>query len=313
MAACGAQSPPRNVATPARLARLTEQPSRPYLMFITVAPDDSHQHVALASLNALDAGRYVTPLSCERVYYAAGHGICLTSSSNGPTVSHFADVFNERFEPTAHVPLTGPPSRVRVSGDGRRAAATVFEEGHSYAQDGFSTRTTVIDLVEGKTLCDLEDFAVWKDGKRIHGKDFNFWGLTFARDGNGFFATLDTGGVSYLVRGDVDKREVHVVRAGVECPSLSPDNARLAFKKRIGSRSRGWWQLTRLDLSTNTETVLSKETRSVDDQVEWIDDQAVAYHLTGAETAADLWVLPVDGTSAPRILLPNAYSPAVVR
>jgi hypothetical protein len=85
------------------------------------------------------------------------------------------------------------------------------------------------------------------------------------------------------------------------------------FKKRIGSRSRGWWQLARFDLMTGEEVVLAKETRSVDDQVEWIDDQSVTYHLTGNGTAADLWLLPVDGRSAPRILLRNAYSPAVVR
>lgn len=313
LTACGRQAPPAKAPLDAAPVRLTNQPSRPYLLFISVASDDSHQHVALAPLNALDAGRYVTPLSCERVYYAGSRGICLTSTRDGPNVSHFADVFNDRFERTSRVPLTGPPSRVRVSADGRRAASTVFEEGHSYAQEGFSTRTTVIDLVDGKLLCDLEDFAVWKDGKRFHSKDFNFWGLTFERDGNAFFATLDTGGISYLVKGDIDRREVHVVRAGVECPSLSPDNTRLAFKKRIGSRSRGWWQLTRFDLSTNTETVLAKETRSVDDQVEWLDDHAVTYHLTGDSTAADLWVLPVDGTSPPQMLLPNAYSPAVVR
>jgi hypothetical protein len=85
------------------------------------------------------------------------------------------------------------------------------------------------------------------------------------------------------------------------------------FKRLIGARSRGWWQLARLDLTTNTETVLTRETRSVDDQVEWLDDSAVLYHLTGSGTAADLWVLPVDGRSSPRRLLASAYSPAVVR
>ena len=112
--------------------------------------------------------------------------------------------------------------------------------------------------------------------------DFNFWGLTFERDGNGFYATLDTRGVQYLVRGNIDRKEVHVVRADVECPSLSPDNTQLVFKRLIGARSRGWWQLARLDLATNTETVLARETRSVDDQVEWLDDSAVLYHLTGS-------------------------------
>ena len=189
----------------------------------------------------------------------------------------------------------------------------MFESGHSYAQEGFSTKTTVIDLSSGATVCDLEEFAVWKDNERFEAKDFNFWGLTFERDGNAFYATLDTGGISYLVKGDIDRREMRVVRAGAECPSLSPDNRRIVFKKRIGSRSRGWWQLARFDLATAEETVLAKETHSVDDQVEWLDNDAVLYHLTGSSTAADLWMLPVDGMSPPRLLLANAYSPAVVR
>jgi hypothetical protein len=312
LSACGRQAaPPVLPGEPARV--LTAQPNPPYVLFISVASDDTHQYVSLTPLNALDSGRFVTKLSCERAYYAGTRGICLNSKNQGPDVTHFADLFDERFETRGQVRLTGPPSRVRVSADGRRAAATVFEEGHSYAQEGFSTRTTVIDLAADKMLCDLEDFAVFKDGKRIKEKDFNFWGLTFERDGNAFYATLDTGGISYLVKGDIDKREMHIVRAGVECPSLSPDNTRLVFKKRIGSRSRGWWQLARFDLATSEEVVLAKETRSVDDQVEWLDDHAVTYHLTGNGTAADLWVLPVDGQSPPQLLLSNAYSPAVVR
>ena len=294
-------------------ATLATPPARPQLMFVSVAADDSHQHLAIVPLGAPEGASFVAPLACDRIYFAGERGICLASSAKGAEVEHYADIFNDRFEPTYRVRLTGPPSRVRISADGRRAAATVFESGHSYAQEGFSTKTTVIDLSSGTVVCDLEEFAVWKDGDRFQAKDFNFWGLTFERDGNAFYATLDTGGVSYLVKGDVDSRQMRVVRAGVECPSLSPDNRWLVFKKRIGSRSRGWWQLARFDVATGGETVLAKETRSVDDQVEWLDNDAVMYHLTGAATAADLWVLPVDGASSPRLLLSNAYSPAVVR
>ncbi len=282
-------------------------------MFVSVASDDSHKHLSIGALDAPQRGRFITPLSCDRIYFAAGRGICLASEADGNSVAYFARVFDERFQPTHRIPLSGPPSRVRISADGRRAAATVFESGHSYAQEGFSTRTRVIDLIDGRVVCDLEEFAVWKDGERIQDKDFNFWGLTFERDGNGFYATLETRGVSYLVKGDVDRREIHVVRAGVECPSLSPGGTTLVFKKRLGSRSRGWWQLARLDLATNEERVLDKESRSVDDQVEWLDNQTVLYHLTGEGSAADLWAMPVDGSSAPRLLLRDAYSPAVVR
>lgn len=256
---------------------------------------------------------FVTPLACERVYFAGTRGICLATETSGTSPVHYADVFNDRYERTHRIKLTGPPSRVRISPDGRRAGATVFETGHSYAQAGFSTRTTVIDLAGGTTIGDLEEFAVWRGDERIHSVDFNFWGLTFERDGDGFYATLDTRGVQYLVRGSIDRRVIRIVRPDVECPSLSPDNTQLVFKRLIGARSRGWWQLTRLDLATNQETVLAKETRSVDDQVEWLDNSAVLYHLTGSSTAADLWVLPVDGTSPPRRLLASAYSPSVVR
>ena len=72
---------------------------------------------------------------------------------------HLARIFDQQFQPTFRVPLTGPPSRVRISSDGRRAAATVFESGHSYAQAGFSTKTTVIDLSDGRVICDLEEFS----------------------------------------------------------------------------------------------------------------------------------------------------------
>jgi len=313
LSGCGsnAPAPPPDVKKSPQL--LTALPARPQLMFVSVASDDSHQHLSVAALDDLNRGRFVTPLTCNRIYFAGSHGICLASEAAGNSAVHFARIFDQEFQPTHRVALTGPPSRVRISADGRRAAATVFESGHSYAQEGFSTRTSVIDLADGRIICDLEEFTVWKDGQRIHEKDFNFWGLTFAADGNAFYATLETGGVSYLVKGDIDRREIHVVRGGVECPSLSPDGTKLVFKKRLGSRSRGWWQLARFDIATNEEQVLDKESRSVDDQVEWLDNQTVMYHLTGTGSAADLWTLAVDGSSGPALMLREAYSPAVVR
>lgn len=211
------------------------------------------------------------------------------------------------------MPLTGEPSRVRVSPDGQLAAATVFESGHSYSEHGFSTRTTIFDLASGTPLGDLEAFQARRDGKDFRAVDFNYWGVTFARDSDSFFATLDTDGVSYLVKGTARGRSVEVVKTDVECPSLSPDNTRIAFKRRVGARSRGWWQLAVLDLATLTETVLTNETRSVDDQVEWLDDERVVYHLSSSSTAADLWAMRVDNTRSPERILTGAYSPAVIR
>ena len=71
-----------------------------------------------------------------------------------------------------------------------------------------------------------------------------------------------------------------MIHENVECPSLSPDGTRIAYKKRTGSSSTPW-HLTVLDLATMRETPLA-ETRSVDDQVEWLDDDHVLYGVDGA-------------------------------
>jgi hypothetical protein len=295
---------------PAPVARLAARPAAPYLLFVSVRTDDAFQHVASASLEHPNQGIYVSPLACRRVYFAGARGICLKAAAEGQTTRFEAVTFDADFRPGPTIPLTGDPSRVRVSPDGRRAAATVFESGHAYNEHGFSTRTTVIDLSSGKTEGDLEQFAVTNEGRPFTSEDFNFWGVTFARDSNRFYATLDTKGVSYLVEGDVDRRTMRVLKAGVECPSLSPDNTRLAFKKRIGSRTSGWWQLAMLELPSLRETILLGEKRSVDDQVEWLDDGHVMYHMSGRST--DVWVLPIDGSPA-RSFVTGGYSPAVVR
>ena len=77
----------------------------------------------------------------------------------------------------------------------------------------------------------------------------------------------------YLIEGSLITKEARTVRENVECPSLSPDNTRLAFKKRV-SNAPGpvVWRLYSLDLATGVETRLA-ETRNVDDQVEWLDNQ----------------------------------------
>jgi hypothetical protein len=70
-----------------------------------------------------------------------------------------------------------------------------------------------------------------------------------------------------------------------------------------------------LDLRTLQERQLT-ETRSVDDQVEWLDNNSLLYSLPAAASGAavtNTWTVPVDGSGTPRLLIPNAYSPAVLR
>jgi hypothetical protein len=194
---------------------------------------------------------------------------------------------------------------------------TVFVTGHSYAEGGFSTETTILDAESGTVVGTLEQFAVIRDGVRVQAPDYNFWGVTFARDSNRYFATLGTAGKTYLVEGDVAARQMRVLREGVECPSLSPDNTRLAFKKQVGTGGRIHWQVAVLDLATMHETPLASEPRNVDDQVEWLDDGHVVYGLpreaSPPTAATDVWVLAADGSGAPQRLVGQAWSPAVLR
>jgi hypothetical protein len=307
---------PQSLEQPEPEAAVETRRAAPALLFRITALGETYGQLGRATLAAPDRLLTAASLRCERLHFAGGHGVCLTAE-RGVFVTYGAVVFDADFQPRHRLRLSGVPSRVRVAPDGRHGAITVFVSGHSYAATNFSTLTTFVDLNTGEIVVDdMEKFTVWQGSQQFRAPDFNFWGVTFARDGNRFYATLGTGGRTYLVEGDLAARRARVVRAGVECPALSPDNTRIAFKKRTGGvMSPVSWRLSVLDLSTLQEWELT-ETRSVDDQVEWLDDAHVLYSLLAAPSGTAVthtWVVPTDGSGAPRLLVPNAYSPAVVR
>ncbi len=85
-------------------------------------------------------------------------------------------------------------------------ATTTFVSGHSYAEPGkFSTQTTLIDMRRGKRIADLESFRVTNGGRRVDAPDVNFWGVTFARNADRFYATLAYGGHTHLIEGSVKR------------------------------------------------------------------------------------------------------------
>lgn len=261
--------------------------------------------VVIAAAGRPQAAPTLTALRCDRVYFAAGQGLCL-KRGGGFLVGARAEVFGSDLRVRHTVPVTGIPSRARVSPDGRYGAVTLFVTGHAYDPGSFSTQTTLIDLASGRKIADLERFTVLRGGRQVTAVDVNFWGVTFARDSDRFYATLATGGKTYLIRGSVRERLARVIHENVECPSLSPDGTRIAFKKRTGSRSAPW-RLTVLDLATMRETPLSEQ-RSIDDQAEWLDDGRVLYGVDGA-----VWAARADGTGEPRRFVAGADSPAAVR
>jgi WD40-like Beta Propeller Repeat len=241
-------------------------------------------------------------LACERVYYAAGHGICMGVAPSG--VEYTASVFNSKLQREHTITLTGLPSRTRVSPDGRYGAMTVFVTGDSYLSSptAFSTRTTILEMATGKQVGQLEQFKVEKDGQPFDSVDFNFWGVTFdPNDSDHFYATLGTGGDHYLVEGSVSGESMTVLREGVECPSLSPDGKQIAYKSRIGDEAR--WHLRVLDVATLDDHAVAED-RSIDDQVEWLNNDTLVY-----SDGRNVYTVPADGSGAAGLLVRDATSP----
>ena len=276
--------------------------------------DRSHGFLAVETDAHGDRTREATPLICHRLHFAAGQGSCLVVERDFFT-TYTAVLFDAAFRPRQRIPLNGIPSRTRVSPDGRHAAITVFVSGHSYADSLFSTETSIVDADTGTlVVANLEALPVTRDGEPFHSLDFNFWGVTFAADGDRFFATLGTGGAMYLVEGSLEDRAIRVVTGGIECPALSPDETRIAFKKRMPGGGKPHWRPHVLDLETLKETALA-ESRSVDDQVEWLDEGSILYALPEAPGSpiAHVWALPADGSGRPEIFLEQASSPTALR
>jgi len=285
------------------------------IFFRSTNPESHYGQLAYVEYPGPLTPQYLNQWNCEVVYATAGKGSCLTAD-RGVFTTYAMDVFDSRnFKKLFSVPLSGIPSRTRVSRNGKFAAVTVFVTGHGYDSVDFQTQTSLIDTSTGKVIADMESFAVTKDGMPFAEKDFNFWGVTFAPDNNRVYSTLSSNRKHYLIEGSIQARTARVIHENVECPSISPDATRVAYKKRLPG-DRVIWQLHILDLKTLAETSLA-ERRSVDDQLEWLDDGQVLYSLPHNEAqsgpSTDVWVAPANGKGAPRLFLANAYSPAVSR
>ncbi|MFD3678909.1 TolB family protein [Streptomyces sp. NPDC058613] len=293
---------------------------RDRLAFLNTAQGPHRGALASVPADAPQAARTASGLTCQRFHAAAGTGVCLSSTPGALAQENRAVIVDAELRTLRDFPLAGTPSRARVSPSGRFAAWTVFVSGESYGAAFFSTRTSIVDTrtstVDTRTSVlepDLEKFAISLDGRPYSAADVNFWGVTFAKDDDTFYATLGTAGQTHLVRGSVSRRAVATLAQNVECPSLSPDETRVAYKKRV-TRGASLWREHVLDLSTLREVPLA-EKRSVDDQAVWLDDRTLAYALPsdGAVDSTDLWTVPADGSGAPRLLAPGAASPARLR
>ncbi|MFE0104342.1 hypothetical protein [Streptomyces sp. NPDC059009] len=286
------------------------------------ALDDSHLYfrstgagpgrVARLPLSERSTRRTTDGPSCERFYAAARTALCLQRRPGIPPRS-YAVVLDSRLREKRRIALTGIPNRARVSASGRMLSWTMFATGDSYAGSSFSTRTSILDTRTGYLIKNMEEIPLTLGGHRYHAPDVNYWGVTFAKDDNTFYATVSTKGKTHLVQGDMKKWAAHDLRTNVECPSLSPDNTRIAFKKRVRKGTSDPWRLHVLDLRTLREHPVA-ERHSVDDQAAWLDDDTLAYALPGRSgRKSDIWTVPADGSGTPELRVPDGSSPAAVR
>ncbi|MBB5642768.1 TolB family protein [Cryobacterium roopkundense] len=268
----------------------------------------------IAAVPWADSGgpRKLSDVSCERVYAADASEICLRLNRNDHT-TFTADLLDQAGQLVRSWPLPGVPSRARINADGTLVAFSAFITAEAYATVGFSI-ATVIAEIGGPESVNLETFALSVGGVAVTAADRNLWGVTFTSDPNVFYATAASEGQTWLVRGNRAAATLTAISEGAECPSVSPDGTRIAYKKNMSGTTAPLWNIAVLDLATNEETLLP-DARNIDDQVEWLDNSTILYGIVRADSIgdSDIWSAPVDGSADARLEIEHGWSPSVVR
>lgn len=277
------------------------------MAFVNRVPGDEY---GLVGYLDFDGDRHQTELECGRVDRNEAGGVCL-SVGGGLAGTGQGLILDPALVPTKTFGLT-TPSRAAISPDGAVVAWTGFTRGHSYLEPGeFATLTQVISI-ERSLAANLETNFVTYDGDTVvRNADRNYWGVTFV-DSDHFFATIGYDDMTAVVEGRISNARMDVVFPDATCPEVSPDGTTVVAKEMRGDR----FQLVAIDVETGARRDLG-ETRSVDDQIEWVDDDTIVYGLpndaegTAAQPVFDIWALDVTPGAEPRLLVPFADSPAV--
>lgn len=298
---------PRTVNGEGRHPEVLLDPETIAVTFVNRAPGEDYGKVGVMTF---DGQRIITELRCSRIDINAFRGLCLAGPSE-IQLSGVGLILDPQLVPTSKFDVNDP-SRAVVSPDGTLVAWTGFTSGHSYAEIGeFSTITQLI-AVDRQIGVNLEtDFTTVVEGEESEAPDRNFWGVTFA-DNETFYATMQSGQNIWIVEGSTSTARINTKFADASCPELSPDGTTIVAKEQRGDR----FQLVAIDVETGARRDLG-ETRSVDDQIEWLDNDSILYGIvnedegTEAQPAWDVYVLDTAPGASPQLLIPFADSPAV--
>jgi hypothetical protein len=266
----------------------------------------------------LDGTRTLLNRTCMRVPIAKDHGVCL-AESGGVLGGAFTTIFFEADNLNADIKsyARALPSRARISPNGTFSAVTAFVSGASYADIAAETTTLVtIDEIEStRSVRGANQFTIDSGEARFNNLNPQYWGITFAADEDEIYLTGFFGDRPEIMHGTLNDIVIEPTDWVGSCLSLSPDGKTLVFKEMTADNS---FELVAVDLETNTQHKLG-ETRSVDDQVEWLDNDTILYALhpargdTAVQPEFDIWMLDIAEGSEPKLFLPNADSPAVAR
>lgn len=304
------QAPPATEAPPATVddtvTGLEIDPSDIALTFVSRVPGEGYGRAAYIDR---DGERHLTQLSCERIDRNANGGICLSQDA-GVGGSGRGFILDSALNPTRGFSLHRP-SRAAVSPDGSVVAWTGFTLGHSYLSEGdFATLTQLIAVDRGLAVDVESGFTTLLDGEEYFDETRNYWGVSFV-DNDHFYATLGAEGETVIVEGRISTSTLEVKWYDATCPEVSPDGSTVVVKEQRGDAFR----LVAIDVESGVRRLLG-ETRSVDDQVEFLDDDTILYGLpnpdegTVEQPAFDIWALDLTPGAEPRLLLPFADSPA---
>ena len=182
-------------------------------------------------------------------------------------------------------------------------------------QSGLLDATTFIDTATGSKIADLEHFTVPATEALIQAVDVNFWGVTFARDGDRFYATLGPAARPTSSGATGPTRSARATARG-RVPLAVARRNRIAYKRR--ERGAAWGRCVAgavLDLGDPARGHTLVETRNVDDQVEWLDDDTVVYGLPESQSSpvTDVSAGPGRRRRQAAARRDRGRSPAVVR
>lgn len=287
---------------------------------INRVPGDDYGRVVV--LHA-DGTRQLLERRCERLHIAAQLGICVSREESfglATFTARYLDAADTELREVRNFP-SQLPSRARVSPSGTLVSTTAFVTGTSYADIGGEAETlAIVDEADASTnLRGLTQFEVLSRDDRYQGVVGEYWGVSFV-DEDQFWVTGFFGEEPEVLEGSVSRGVLTPSGLAGSCPSVSPDGSTLVFK-RLQDDGEGF-DLVAANLDSGTTWLLG-ESRSVDDQVEWLDDDTILYALHtnsveegGAAVAQpqfDIWSLDIAEGSEPQLFLPAADSPAAIR